>query len=412
MPSIRDLIRADGIRFIVLIHRIDRQGEVHGAVATILGLDHALVGLRACSGRGHLEAVGGVGFAQTDFSREVGGGELMNGEIQDHHTIATVGGLEILGIETGSIRIESVGCVGYAVADMRHDGVTILSRHGEVQRHRAVATVYRLQVGRVGTRLVQGLSIEVIGSRGADGRVDDGVLHRVHRQGQGRRAVATQSVQAVMRQRVGSRHHGRGVETITLIARACTNLVLISDFARRVDRDDQRHKTVATVRGDLVEHHIVCTRLVIRGVLTILGISSSLADSICKGNRIINRINGDLDFTSRALAGGRLIVVADEIAAGGGNSTRIGRSHRSGGRVILIPTEGGARCGGYIRFKLEGIGTAVLGIDCHRSSRNRVHRGRDNLTGAVATRGGIVGIHIVVGGILDICRVRITCIER
>ena len=347
MPCIRSLVGADGHILFVVIYRIDGQGEVHGAVTAIGGGHHLLISEDTILCRYNIKAVGVIGLALADLSGQVGGRELVNGQVQDYHTVTAIGSHQILGVEAGGVLIESVLRIGSAFADMSHNGVSIFGSHREIQGHDAVATIDGLQIGRVSTRLGQCLTIERVRSRRTDGRVDGRSLHGVHRQGQGRRAVTSQSIGAGVRQGVGACHHSGGVKAVALVTFTGTHLALVSGCTRRVNGDDQRHQTVTTVRRGLTEHDGVFTRCIIGRVLTMVGVGRSLTDHIGEGDRFIHRMDGDLDLASRALAGGRLVVIADKVAAGSRHivgSVGVGGGQRSCNGVVLIPAEGGIRC--------------------------------------------------------------------
>ena len=347
VPNERQLVRTNGRSLFELVNRMHRQGEVHCAVAAKGGRHNPLIGecIRFC--RSDVESVGIIAFALTDLRGQVGGRELMNGQVQDDNAITTIGSYQILGVDSSGVLIESVLGVCGAFANMSHDGVTILGGHREVQGHDAVAAIDSLQIGRISTRLGQRLAIEGIGCRSADGRVDSRGLHGIHRQGEGSEAVTTEHIGAVICKSIGAGYHGCGIKAIVLITFSGADLVLVSHFTCRVDRDDQRHQTVTTVRRGLAEHHGVFTRFIVGRVLTMAGVRRSLTDHIGEGDRFVNRMDGDLNLTSGTLAGRCLVVVADEVAAGGRHilcGIGVGGGQRGLDGVVFIPAERGVRC--------------------------------------------------------------------
>ena len=387
---------------------MNRQGQVHGAVAMVEGGHHLLIGEDTLICRGYVEAVGSIALALTYFSGQVGSRKLMYGQIQDHDAVATIGSHQVLMIETGGVGIETVLSIGGTLTDMSHDRVAELGSHREVQDHRAVATIRRLQVGRVRSRRVQRLSIEHIGGGGADGGVNGCGLHGIHLQHQRCRAVTTLCIQRVLGQHVVASRGDSRVKTVVLILFTCADIVLIGGGACRVDRQDQGNQAVTAMGRELIQDDSVGTFLRIYSILSIILIEGALAGHILNSHRLIDWIDGDLNLASWALAGGCLVIVADKIAAGGGHITRIergGRSQQHGTRLVIIPTEGSIRGGGYIVVQLEGGLATVLSSEGSRSVRDDVHRGRHHLAATATSCIAIVGLHIVGGGTLYIRRI-------
>ncbi len=177
-----------------VVNRINGEIERHGAVTTIAGGKVELMLL--CAGRGGLdvEAVLRVTLALADCAVECGDGGLMDGKVEHDYAVAAVDGRKLLLIGARGRLVEAVGGIDGAATDVRLNGFSVLMTDGKCESDNAVATVHRLAVESIGTRLgiggEQGVAPSVRQRAGADGQRDVLVVGGVDGQGEHGGAVA------------------------------------------------------------------------------------------------------------------------------------------------------------------------------------------------------------------------------
>ena len=154
-----------------------------------------------------------------------------------------------LSVNACSILVESVQRVGLTLADVSVKDSLILIGHREIQGNHTVTTVHRGEGVVIGACGVQDATVEIAGGRLANGLIDGAAVNRVHRQGQGRGAVAAIDILALMHQRARTGCGEEGVKAITHIAGLGTNLCTVLDIIAMIDRQIQGDNTVATIHG-------------------------------------------------------------------------------------------------------------------------------------------------------------------
>ena len=189
-----------------------------------------------------------------------------------------------LSVNACGILVESVQRVGLALADVSVKDGLILIGHREVQGNHTVTAVHRGEGVVIGACRVQNATVEVVGSRLADGLVNGAAVNWVHRQGQGRGAVTAIDILALMHQRARAGRCEEGVKAITHITALGANLSAVLDIIAVVDRQVQGDDTVATIHGLELLH--VCATLGIGFIIPGVTVTSSGLDRL--GHRIMD----------------------------------------------------------------------------------------------------------------------------
>ena len=276
---------ANRLSLIEAINRIHGKHQMNRAVTTIFRGDDT-VGVDDTGRTCHDGEVGvTIGHTGTDGSRTLGGIQIVHGKMQHGGAVATIGSVHSrLRVHTRGTGVETIECIGLALADVGVDDRLILSGHREVQGNHTVTAVCSGQGVVIGTCCIQDAAVEIVGSRLADGLVDGAAVNGVHRQGQGRGAVATIDVRALMHQRARAGRREEGVETIARITALGTNHSVVLDVVAMVDRQIQRHGAVATIHGLELLH--ICTTLGVGAVIP--GVAVTSGDINRAYSRVVN----------------------------------------------------------------------------------------------------------------------------
>ena len=132
--------------------RVHGHVEGDGAVAVVDGFEVLRVGETADLAGGHVEVVLGVGVAETERYGNVGGGGLVDGQVQSSDAVATVyiiGGVLVVLTLINLPEVKPVLVKGFPCADFRIEIRRLLRIMGKVECHDTVTAVGGGEVGGV-----------------------------------------------------------------------------------------------------------------------------------------------------------------------------------------------------------------------------------------------------------------------
>ena len=187
VPSVRQRAGADSPLLAHRVCRVDGQREHHHTVAAVSGLHR--VGVFAARGEGLAVEVVSLAIADGGLN----GVAIGRVHIQGHHhqTVATVDGLKLGYFRAFLVEGDTVPLVGQLRRTDGLHGLYCVHRvDGQREDHHTVATVDGLQRINVITTLVEELSGENVGLAFAAGGLDGVVVGRVHRQDHLHKGVA------------------------------------------------------------------------------------------------------------------------------------------------------------------------------------------------------------------------------
>ena len=235
-----------------LAGRVDRDVQGDEAVAAEDGLQtlghREVAGLRG----GEFEVVFGIDAAEAERGFKRRGGGLVDGEMQDGETVATVHvgarQLVILALH-GFGDVKAVFVVGFAGTDFSVEIFDFLRIEGEVQRDGAVAAVGGRQVGGVVAFLADFLAIEYESAVLTDGLVEFRLENGQDRQMERGGAVAAIDGLSFARQRLLAGFQEKFVEAVVRVFTADAHLVVQLHVGGLVDGQVHRDNAVAVLRG-------------------------------------------------------------------------------------------------------------------------------------------------------------------
>ena len=232
-----------------VVRRVDRDVQVHRAVAAERGGEHLREGRVPDVGGDELEAVGIVRLALAERCSQVCGDVRVDVQVQHGGAVAAVhvrNSMLVVLTLSGFRNLEVVFVVVSAFADVRRDLAAFLGTHVQMQIDQAIAAVHGSQCCMVNTCLIERFAVEVVFAVEADGVEDVRLVNRIDGQVEDGETVATVNVQVAVGQRVFA---GRVIDLVEAVERV--GLILASHvreghLAGRIHGDEQRDGAVAS----------------------------------------------------------------------------------------------------------------------------------------------------------------------